>query len=102
MNIYVGNIDYRIQENQLKELFEQFGEVKSVSLITDKFTGKNKGFAFVDMPEDNQGTDAIERLNGYKLSTREITVSQARPQGEPRENNFRRSNNNGNGNRNRY
>ena len=90
MNIYVGNIDYRIQENQLKEL------------ITDKFTGKNKGFAFVDMPEDNQGTDAIERLNGYKLSTREITVSQARPQGEPRENNFRRSNNNGNGNRNRY
>ncbi len=94
MNIYVGNIDYRIQENQLKELFEQFGEVKSVSLITDKFTGKSKGFAFVDMPEDNQGNDAIERLNGYMLSTREITVSQARPQGETNNrDNFRRNNN---------
>jgi RNA recognition motif-containing protein len=60
MNIYIGNLDYAVNEQNLRELFEQHGEVATAKIITDKFTGRSKGFAFVEMPNDGDATSAIE------------------------------------------
>lgn len=79
MNLYIGNLDYGIKEEQLKELFEEFGEVTSVKIITDKFTGRSKGFGFVEMSEDGEAKQAIAALNGKSVNSREMTVSEARP-----------------------
>lgn len=82
MNLYIGNLDYKVQENQLRDMFESHGEVESVKIITDKMTGRSKGFAFVEMPNDAEANNAIEDLNGRTLGQREITVNQARPKEE--------------------
>ena len=82
MNLYIGNLDYRVQEQQLRELFEEIGEVESVKIITDKMTGRSKGFAFVEMPNDADANMAIENINGKTVGQREITVNQARPKTE--------------------
>ena len=82
MNIYVGNVDYHLTEDQLKELFEEFGEVGSAKIITDKFTGRSKGFGFVEMNNDAEAQEAIEALNGKTVNSREITVNKARPKTE--------------------
>ncbi len=89
MNLYVGNLDYTIREEQLKELFEQVGEVVSVKIITDKMTGRSKGFAFVEMGDVQAGQQAIAQLNGKALKNRDITVTEARPkpEGQSRPNN---------------
>lgn len=79
MNIYVGNLSFKLQEDDLKEAFDQYGEVTSVKLITDKFTGRSKGFAFVEMANDEDGKAAIQELDGKMLDTRNITVSEAKP-----------------------
>jgi RNA recognition motif-containing protein len=79
MNIYVGNVNYQATEEMLRNLFEQFGEVSSVKIITDKVSGRSKGFAFVEMTNDDEAKEAIENLNGKEFSSRELTVNEARP-----------------------
>jgi RNA recognition motif-containing protein len=78
MNIYLGNLPYNINEDELMEVFEEFGTVSSVKLITDKFTGKSKGFGFVEMPNNDEAKKAIEELNGTEVKGRNITVNEAR------------------------
>jgi len=82
MNIYIGNLDYVVNEQQLQELFQQYGEVTSAKIITDKFTGRSKGFGFVEMSNDGDATSAIEALNGTAMKNRNISVTEARPKEE--------------------
>ncbi|MFU8843572.1 MAG: RNA recognition motif domain-containing protein [Bacteroidales bacterium] len=82
MNIYVGNLSFKLQEDDLKEAFDQYGEVTSVKLITDKFTGRSKGFAFVEMANAEDGKRAVQELDGKMLDNRNITVSEAKPKRE--------------------
>ena len=77
MNIYVGNLSYKTEEDELKTLFEQYGEVTSVKLITDRQSGKKKGFGFVDM-DDEAGQKAIDGLNEKEYMGRNLKVNQAR------------------------
>jgi len=79
MNIYVGNLPWGLSEEDLREAFEAFGEVVSVKIIKDKFTGRSRGFGFVEMPNQEEGDSAISGLNGKDLKDREIVVNQARP-----------------------
>lgn len=77
-NIYVGNLSFKTTQDELRDLFAQYGEVQSVNLITDKFTGQSKGFGFVVM--DPRGADeAIDKLNQSQIDGRTITVNEARP-----------------------
>jgi RNA recognition motif-containing protein len=82
MNIYVGNLDYKVREEQLRDAFSQHGEVSSVKIVTDRDTGRSKGFAFVEMPDDNAGRNAIEQMNGASLGARSLVVNEARPREE--------------------
>ena len=77
MNIYVGQLPFNVSENDLKELFAPFGEIASLNLIKDKFSGRSKGFAFVDMPNNSEADAAIKALNKSMLKGREIKVNQA-------------------------
>ena len=79
MNIYVGNLSYKLNEEDLKKVFEQFGEITSVKIIKDKYSGRSKGFAFVEMADDAQAKDAIDKLNGNELEGRKMVVNEARP-----------------------
>ncbi len=78
MNIYVGNLPFSATNSDLEELFSEFGEVHSASVITDRETGRSRGFGFVEMPDDAAST-AIEKLSGYDFEGRQLTVNQARP-----------------------
>ena len=82
MNIYVGNLSYDMTEAQLRELFETYGEVTSCRIIEDKFTGRSKGFGFVEMSDKSQAEAAISGLNGKSFSGRPLTVNEARPKTE--------------------
>src|SRR5258708_13490445 len=77
--LYVGNLSYSTTEDQIRDLFAQVGEVASVSLITDRETGRAKGFGFIEMSTAEQAQEAIKRFNGYTLDERTLTVNQARP-----------------------
>lgn len=77
MNIFVGSLPFKIQESELKQYFEEYGEVSSVKIITDKFTGRSKGFAFVEMPDDASAQKAIDALNGSDIGGRTAVVNQA-------------------------
>lgn len=77
--LYVGNLAYRTTEEQVRELFGSVGEVASVTLITDRETGRAKGFGFVEMANDADADEAIKRFNGYSLDSRNLTVNEARP-----------------------
>jgi cold-inducible RNA-binding protein len=79
MNIYVGNLSWGMNEQDLQEAFEAFGEVSSVSIITDRETGKSRGFGFVEMPSDAEARAAIAALNGADMGGRNLTVNEARP-----------------------
>jgi len=79
MNIYVANISFRASEGQLKELFQQFGEVASAKIVTDRETGRSRGFGFVEMPNDSEGAAAIAQLNGTSFQDRNLVVNEARP-----------------------
>lgn len=79
MNIYVGNLDYKVQENDLESIFEDYGTVGSAKIITDKFNGRSKGFGFVTMEDTSEAKNAIEDLNGATFENREIVVNEARP-----------------------
>ncbi len=78
--LYVGNLPYSVTESALRELFAQAGEVSTVSIITDRDTGRAKGFAFVEMTTDEAAQKAISQVNGKVLDERTITVAEARPQ----------------------
>ena len=82
MNIYVGNLAYSMTEDELKDAFGEFGEVASVNIITDKFSGQSKGFGFVEMPNDSEANEAIKALDGSSLSGRNVKVNQAKPRTE--------------------
>jgi len=84
MKIYVGNLSYEVTEEDLKQSFEQFGQLESVAIITDKFTGKSKGFGFVEMASKAEGQSAIDGLNGKELKGRTLNVNEARPRTESR------------------
>lgn len=84
MNIYVGNLNYSISEEELKKVFSAYGEVVSVKLINDKMTGRPKGFGFVEMSDDRAANTAIDELNGSDLKGRNMKVNQAKPP-KPRE-----------------
>jgi RNA recognition motif-containing protein len=76
--IFVGNLSFQTSENELNDLFSQVGQVQSVSIITDRMTGRSKGFGFVEM-ESEQAEQAISRFNGAEISGRKLTVNEARP-----------------------
>jgi len=79
MNIYVGNMSYDTSEDELREAFEAYGEVDSVSIITDRDTGRPKGFGFVEMPNDEEAQAAIDGLNEEEFMGRTLNVNKARP-----------------------
>lgn len=76
MNMYIGNLSYNVTEDDLKDLFSEFGEVVNVNIIKDKFSGQSKGFGFVEMPNNSEADKAIKALNGNELKGRNIKVSQ--------------------------
>ncbi len=82
MNIYVGNLNYRLKEEDLNEVFSNYGEVSSVKIINDRVTGRAKGFAFVEMSNDDDALKAIEELDGSELMEREMRVNQAKPRND--------------------
>jgi RNA recognition motif-containing protein len=82
MNIYIGNLPYGVSEEDLREAFSQFGQVQSANIITDKFSGRSKGFGFVDMPNDGEAREAIESMNDKDFKGRTIKVNEARPREE--------------------
>jgi RNA recognition motif-containing protein len=81
-NIYVGNLPFEIQEDELRQAFEAHGEVSSAKIITDRETGRTRGFAFVEMPDDGQAQTAITELNGSEFSGRALKVSEAKPRAD--------------------
>lgn len=82
MNIFVANLEYSVQEDELKALFEGHGQVDSVTIIKDKFSGRSKGFGFVEMPNDEEAVAAIEALNESDNKGRNMVVKKARPKDE--------------------
>ncbi|MCK4854880.1 MAG: RNA-binding protein [Bacteroidales bacterium] len=82
MNIYVGNLNYNLSEDELEKVFSSYGEVASVKIIRDKYTDQSKGFGFIEMANDADAQKAIDELNGTEVKGRELRVNQARP---PRE-----------------
>jgi len=82
MNIYVGNLNYKVDENELESLFSEFGEVSSVKIIIDKFNGRSKGFGFISMDNDDEAMAAINELGGKAYKDREMVVNEAKPRKE--------------------
>ena len=79
MNMYVGNLSYNVKESDLRQVMEEYGVVESVKLITDRETGRSKGFAFVEMPESSEASNAIKELNGAGYAGRPMVVKEALP-----------------------
>ena len=79
MNVYVGNLSYDLSEEDLKSAFEEYGEVTSANIISDRYSGRSKGFAFIEMSSDDEAKAAIEGLTGKELAGRAIVVNEARP-----------------------
>ena len=94
MNIYVGNMSFDTTEDQLRQAFEAFGEVSSAKVIMDRDTGRPKGFAFVEMPTNEEATAAMSALKGQDLNGRTLNVNEAKPRTD--------GGNRGGGNRSRY
>ena len=84
MNIYVGNLSYDTTDASLRTAFEAHGEVSSAQVITDRDTGRSRGFGFVEMPSGDEARAAIEALNGTELDSRTLNVNEARPRGDRR------------------
>jgi RNA recognition motif-containing protein len=87
MNLYVSNLSFGTADNDLKTLFSEYGNVASAKVITDRETGRSRGFGFVEMPSDNEAKEAIRGLNNKELEGRSMSVSVARPK-EDRRNSF--------------
>jgi RNA recognition motif-containing protein len=99
MNIFVGSLPFSVEEADLRGYFEEYGAVDSVKIISDKFTGRSKGFGFVEMPSDDEAQKAIDELNGGSIDGRTIVVnkSEPKPEGERRSFNNNRGGNGGGG-----
>ena len=79
MNLYVGNLSYEMSEENLRSEFAEYGEVQSAKIITDRDTGRSRGFGFVEMNSDDEGKKAMEELNGKDFEGRQLVVNEARP-----------------------
>ena len=79
MNIYVGNLDFKVNENDLEDVFKDYGTVNSVKIITDKFSGRSKGFGFVIMDDQKEAEKAISELDGAVYENRNMVVNEAKP-----------------------
>jgi len=84
MKIYVGNLPYEVTEEDLRTAFEQFGQVESATIIKDKYSGRSKGFGFMEMASKAEGQSAIDGINGKELKGRALNVNEARPRTEGR------------------
>ena len=82
MNIYVGNLPYNMGDNELREAFEEYGAVDSATVIKDRYTGKSRGFGFVEMPDNGEAQAAIDGINGQDFGGRSLTVNEARAREE--------------------
>jgi cold-inducible RNA-binding protein len=82
LNLYVGNLPYSMNDQELSELFSEIGQVRSAKVMSDRETGRSRGFGFVEMEEDNDGREAIEKLNGQDCGGRALVVNEARPREE--------------------
>ena len=82
MNIYVGNLSYDVTEDEVRDIFSSHGEISSISIIKDKYSGQSKGFGFVEMPNQAEAEEAIKALNESELKGRNIKVNQAKPKEE--------------------
>ncbi len=93
MNIYVGNLPYKISESELKAKFGEFGEVSAASIVKDKETGRSKGFGFVEMPNDEHAKTAISALADWNADGRQVKVNEAKPREakKPMRRNFSRA-----------
>ena len=80
--LYVGNLSFQTTEDSLNELFAQHGKVDSVSIITDRMTGRSRGFGFVEMSDEGEGKSAMEALNGHEVDGRSLKVNEARERAE--------------------
>ena len=83
-NIYVGNLSFKASEEDIREVFASFGEVSRVNIITDRETGRSRGFAFVEMPNADEAQNAIEQVNSTEIAGRSVTVNEARPKPQRR------------------
>jgi RNA recognition motif-containing protein len=90
MNIYVGNLSHEVTEEDLRQTFEGFGQVESVNIIKDRYSGESRGFGFVEMPAKAEAQSAINDLNGKDLKGRALNVSEARPRAQDRRGGGRR------------
>jgi len=90
VNIYVGNLSHELAEEELREAFEEFGEVTSAKIITDRYSGVSRGFGFVEMPTKSEAQAAISGLNGKELKGRTLNVNEARPRDDDRRGGGRR------------
>jgi len=88
MNIYVSNLGFNVNDEDLRQLFAQHGEVSSAKIINDKFTGYSRGFAFVEMPNDSEGTIAIDRINNTQVNDRTINAQVAKPREERKQGSY--------------
>ncbi|GAB6394175.1 MAG: RNA-binding protein [Bacteroidales bacterium] len=79
MNIYIGNLNYRVREPELKQILEEYGTVDTVRLIVDRNTNRSKGFAFAEIPDDDEAKTMIEELNGKEYEGRQLVVKEAAP-----------------------
>jgi RNA recognition motif-containing protein len=84
MNIYAGNLSFDVTEEDLRQAFESYGQVESVTIVKDKYSGQSRGFGFVEMPAKAEATAAISGLNGKELNGRTLTVNEARPRSDSR------------------
>lgn len=90
MNFYIGNLAFSVTEDDLKNLFAEFGEVSSVKIVKDRFSGQSKGFGFLEMPDNSEADKAIKALNGRMLKGRNIKISQVESRGKRQKNRRRR------------
>lgn len=97
MNIYVGNLPYKVRESQLTSLFEAYGEVSSARVIVEKESGRSKGFGFVEMPNDDEAAVAIKELNGSEVDGRNLVVNESTVERPARKPGFNRGDRGGRG-----
>lgn len=102
MNIYVSNLNFSTTSESLQDLFAEYGEVTSAKIITDRETGRSRGFGFVEMSDDTEGQKAISELDGVDFEGKTITVNVARPRKERNNGGYNNRGGNGGYNRNRY
>ncbi len=82
MNIFIANLDFKVQSEKLQEIFEEYGEVSSAKIIFDRASGRSKGFGFVEMPNDEEANRAMEDLDGVEIEGKAIVVKKAKPREE--------------------